>query len=164
MVEVRAGLDRSPLRRSIRHLLSSAPTYKALSSPVTRFRFARHHGKSLTIVVAPPASSGLSRLPSLAQPAVDVLANTVLVLILTIFFLARRESIRRNVGPVIPRPVASPPDRLPLYRRVIVTSPPSNWGRRLTRSEVPISRLRAIGSCSLAWAGRGLADSLNFVL
>lgn len=49
------------------------------------------------VVVAPPGSSGLSWLPSLAQPVVEVLANTFLVFVLTIFFLAQRESLRDRV-------------------------------------------------------------------
>ena len=49
------------------------------------------------VVVAPPGSSGLSYLPTLAQPVVEILANTFLVFVLTIFFLAQRESLRARV-------------------------------------------------------------------
>ena len=46
------------------------------------------------VEVKPPGSSGLSWLPAVAQPVVEVLANTLLVLVLTTFFLAQRESLR----------------------------------------------------------------------
>src|SRR5207245_1878821 len=46
------------------------------------------------VEVDAPGSSGLSWLPAVVRPAVEVLANTFLVLVLTTFFLAQRESLR----------------------------------------------------------------------
>ncbi|WP_435021398.1 AI-2E family transporter [Tundrisphaera sp. TA3] len=46
------------------------------------------------VEVKPPGSSGLSWLPTVAQPIVETLATTFLVLVLTTFFLAQRESLR----------------------------------------------------------------------
>lgn len=46
------------------------------------------------VTVEPPGSGGLSWLPTLARPLVEILVNGVLVLVLTVFFLMQRETFR----------------------------------------------------------------------